>query len=144
MIIEFFAEIEPEAKGRPRFSRRGRFVHTYTPEKTVMFEDRLRNLGFPHRPSKPFNSPLSVTLTFAMQKQKRSKAVDGTPHIIKPDLDNLVKSALDPFNGIFWKDDSLIYHLSVSKQYFDKVGIHYRIQEIIPFEKMRFGKGVVE
>lgn len=129
-MIKFFLEIEPEAKGRPRFSRRGRYVHTYTPRKTVVFEDALRDLGYPHRPSRPFNSPLSVALTFFMKKQKRSRAVDGAPHIVKPDLDNLVKSALDPFNGIFWKDDSLIFSLQVTKKYADKVGILYQIEEV--------------
>ena len=41
-MIKFTYHGEAVGKGRPRVSRRGNYVHTYTPEKTRNFEEALR------------------------------------------------------------------------------------------------------
>lgn len=128
-MIEFFVDIEPEAKGRPRFYRRGRYVGTYTPKKTLSFEARLKLLVSAYRPVKPVIEPVYVALTFCMPipKSRKKKLKQGDYHIIKPDIDNLVKSALDPLCGVFWKDDAVICQLSVCKVYAETPGIRYSI-----------------
>lgn len=46
--MEQHAEIvikgEPVGKGRPKFARQGNYVKTYTPEKTVEYENLIKNL----------------------------------------------------------------------------------------------------
>ena len=48
----------------------------------------------------------------------------------KPDLDNLIKSILDPLNGVFWRDDSIIIKLEATKSYGDTARIEVEIYEI--------------
>ena len=40
--IKFTIPGPPQGKGRPRFSRRGKFVTTFTPDKTVLYENLIR------------------------------------------------------------------------------------------------------
>ena len=40
--ISFNIPGEPQGKGRPRFSTRGGFVKTYTPEKTASYENFVK------------------------------------------------------------------------------------------------------
>ena len=39
----------PVAKGRPKFARRGNFVSTYTPEKTVNYENLVQLDKYPKK-----------------------------------------------------------------------------------------------
>jgi Holliday junction resolvase RusA-like endonuclease len=58
----------------------------------------------------------------------KSKRVHvGEPHVVKPDLDNLIKSAVDPLNGVFWKDDNLVHLVNARKVYSESPGIEYII-----------------
>ena len=41
-MIYFKVMGEPVGKGRPRFSRRGEYVHAYTPKKTSDYEERMK------------------------------------------------------------------------------------------------------
>lgn len=49
-------------------------------------------------------------------KHVRQEA-DGTPHIGRPDLDNLVKFTCDVGNGVLWDDDCTIYIINASKRW---------------------------
>ena len=42
MKVKFTVLGTPVGKGRPRFSRQGQFVRTYTPDKTVNYETLVR------------------------------------------------------------------------------------------------------
>jgi len=80
-----------------------------------------------YRPDTPYDIPLRLHLLFVFQRPKAhyrtgkySKLLkDNAPkaHTSKPDLDNLVKFVCDALNGIFWKDDSVIFSLIVEKEY---------------------------
>jgi Holliday junction resolvase RusA-like endonuclease len=72
------------------------------------------------RPQKPLEGPVSVYVSFVIQ---RPKALMGKKHlpsripaIKRPDLDNLVKGLLDALQG-FWIDDSQIVELHLIKAY---------------------------
>ena len=41
MMIRFVIPGEPQGKGRPKFSRQGNFVKTYTPAKTENYEAHI-------------------------------------------------------------------------------------------------------
>lgn len=120
-VIEFELYGTPAAKGRPRFTSRG---HTYTDQKTKDAETSilaawLHTAG--NRP--PHDGPVTVELfaTFtpaaSWPKWKRESALAGTwPHLIKPDIDNLLK-IIDGLNGRAWVDDSQISLATASKAY---------------------------
>jgi Holliday junction resolvase RusA-like endonuclease len=110
-MIRFSLDLEPIAKGRPRFSRQG---HAYTPEKTRIFERTVRMLASVYKPVKPLTGALKVTVLFLLRPPK--KKVREYP-VCKPDLDNLVKGIKDSLNGVMWEDDAQIVDSCQSKRY---------------------------
>lgn len=115
-IISWYISGVPVPKGRPKFVARGKFATAYTPIKTRRYEKQVALQSALHAPKKPFSGPISVTLIFRMPRPK-SLPKRVIEHIRRPDLDNLIKSVLDPLNKIFYKDDSQIVHLDAKKVY---------------------------
>lgn len=132
-MVKFFIPILPVAKGRPRFAKRGNFVATYTPAKTLTFEKIVAVHGRTHI-AKPLECAIRLDLVFAMPipastSKKRAIELLNSPHTKRPDLDNLQKGVLDGLNGIAWLDDSQIYSIIASKIYSDSPGIAVTIIE---------------
>ena len=118
MKVEFTVPGIPVGKGRPRFMKNG---HTYTPEKTRQYENKVV-LCWRCQGGKGFAAgvPLSATVTafFKVPKstsKKKAAALDGTPHIKRPDADNVAKAILDALNKHVYNDDSAIALLTVRK-----------------------------
>lgn len=112
MEINFTVYGIPVGKGRPRFSRRG--GHTYTPEKTKEFEEKVRDC-WRTQSGKGFAGkvPLlaSVVAYFPIPKsvsKKKAEAMAGTFHVNRPDSDNIAKAILDSLNGLAYPDDSAV------------------------------------
>ena len=87
-----------------------------------------------HAPSRPLEGRLSVELVFVFEparswtKKKRAAAHSGElPHTIKPDLDNLIKLALDSLNGLVWRDDTQIDEIKASKHYGPQALTRFRV-----------------
>ena len=110
----------PTPKGRPRLGRYG----TYTPQKTVDYENLIKNEWIKQYGNlMPLEGPLEARVTFIFEvpkswsKRKKESALEQyTPHTSRPDLDNLVK-CLDALNGLAFKDDSQIASLTADKYY---------------------------
>lgn len=124
----------PVAKGRPRFARQGRFVKAYTPDKTRTHETNVLAQAIPYRPKEPIDSEIGLDLTFYMPIPKSmpkrnlvTAEAEKMPMIKKPDLDNLMKAAIDPLNGVFWTDDSRIALKKARKLYSKNPRIKYVI-----------------
>jgi Holliday junction resolvase RusA-like endonuclease len=116
MIIPF----TPVAKGRPRVTRWG----TYTPKKTQEYSDTVAAIAILHY-KEPISCPCELRLTFVMPIPKSTpkkllETIVDSPHIKRPDVDNLIKGVTDPLNGIAYTDDSLIYKLYATKVYGDE------------------------
>ena len=101
--IPFFhltVEGAPVAKGRPRMTKTGR---VYTPAKTRAYEERIRQLTAIEMVGRSATeSPVIVHVAAVFEsppswpKAKQLALLQGGVfHAIKPDLDNLVKTALD-------------------------------------------------
>lgn len=118
MKIQFTVHGIPVGKGRPRFTKDG---HTYTPQKTREYEDKVVQC-WQYQSGKGFAAgvPLKaiVTAFFTVPRstsKKKAAAMDGTPHIKRPDVDNVAKAILDALNGHAYNDDSAIAALTVRK-----------------------------
>ena len=118
MKVEFTVPGVPIGKGRPRFTKDG---HTYTPEKTRQYENKVV-LCWKSQSGKGFAAgiPLKATVTafFTVPKstsKKKAAAMDGAPHTKRPDADNVAKAILDALNGHAYNDDSAIALLTVRK-----------------------------
>ena len=116
-MYQLVFNIDAVAKGRPRFTRQGR---AYTPKKTAEFENALKEMAMSQYKEQMLLGALSARIVIYISRPK-SVSEKKRPHpIVKPDLDNLAKSILDPLNGIVYKDDSQIVELALSKKYAEK------------------------
>ena len=106
----------PVPKGRPRFFRGPKFVHTYTPKKTHVWESSIRVQARQHKPEIPWQGPIRMTLLFFMPRPK-SLSKEVIHHVKKPDLDNLAKAMKDALQGIMYVSDSQVVYLILSKIY---------------------------
>jgi len=126
-MLSLYFPIKPEPKLR---ARKGKFGNWYTPDKTKNFEYQITMYAKQRLPKgfKPYSKvPLTVVIEYGMAQPKSSKK-DGY-HIIKPDLDNLIKSVTDALNGLVWEDDCIIASLRATKIYVDTPFIHLIVNE---------------
>ena len=135
-MVCFDIEANPVPKGRPRFRRTKTFITTYTPKKTLDFEDIVRQDSKKSMGTmEPLETPISVYLYFRLPipQSYSKKAVEaclkGSRHIKRPDLDNLAKSVLDGMNGVVFKDDSQITSLHCTKVYSNVAGVNILVKE---------------
>ncbi len=112
----------PVGKGRPRATvARGR-VRTYTPKKTAQWEavaasTMMRSWGSP-----PLDCPVSVSVLALFPRPQRmvwkTKPMEREPYTQKPDMDNVVKAALDAMEkaGIV-RDDKVVWSIDCVSLY---------------------------
>lgn len=130
--------IEPQQQERPRATGRGRFIRVYDPPKTAKFKRKLKQLAVDKMQGKDkFDSAISVTIRFfrkvqkSISKKEHARRTKGHVRpIIKPDLDNYIKSTLDALNGVIWTDDATIVELNTSKWYADDPRIEIEVKEL--------------
>lgn len=108
-------------KGRPRFARHGSFVSTHTPAKTRNWEEFVKYQSLSHRPNlvNPVGVPecsVGMELEFLLPRPV-SLPKKYQRHRKKPDIENLAKSVLDALEGIYYKNDSQIDELKITKRY---------------------------
>lgn len=134
--LTFHVDINPVPKGRPRFSKVGGFMRSYTPKKTSDYETEVRTQAQAMMTREPLETPVAVYLYFRLPipksyTKKRSEAcLNGSERPTKkPDIDNLAKSVLDGLNGVIWHDDSQIVSLHLTKVYARNPGIDLLIRE---------------
>ena len=131
-MIEFIIPGEPRGKGRHQTVRlKNGKTGTYTPDKTVAYEELARQRFRQQWPSEelpfPDKTPVCVMITVCFSipnsasKKARASMIDGRIRPTKkPDVDNVIKIVLDALNGFAWHDDAQVVDLSVSKIYTDQ------------------------
>ena len=136
-MLTFHIEGDPVPKGRPKFRQAGGFVRTYTPGKTVDYENVVREaaraaMGVTDVLETPVGVFLYIRLPIpaSYSKKAREACIRGELHPTKkPDIDNLAKSILDGLNGIIYKDDAQIVSLHVKKVYASGSGVDVLVKE---------------
>lgn len=126
MEVKFTVLGEPQGKGRPKFSRRGNFVKTYTPDKTVLYENLIcieyqRQCSGQRFPDK---EPLAMKITAyytipasASKKRQQFMEAGRIRPTKKPDMDNIIKVVADALNKVAYRDDTDIVRISLEKFY---------------------------
>ena len=137
-LYEFTVHGEPVAKGRPRFARRGKFVQTYTPQKTISYESLVRmafQQVYPH--GEPITGAIKMMVIVfkeppkSWSKKKRDQAIFGLIQPTgKPDCDNYGKIVLDALNSIAYVDDSQVIQLFVEKKYCNESRVFVSVGEL--------------
>lgn len=93
---EGFCPIEPFPKGRPRFARQGKFVHTYPDKKTEEYCTAVRK-WFMHdygKDTEPMDGDLYCRLEFVLPRPSSTKKTVWYKNT-KGDIDNYTKAFLD-------------------------------------------------
>lgn len=138
MPVSFVIPGVPVGKGRPKFARRGKFVATYTPEKTASYENLVKLAAAQAmRGRTPIDGPVAVSIGLfvappsSWSKKKQQSALDGALFpTTKPDIDNCIKGIFDAINEIVWRDDKQAVELSVRKRYSSEARAVVEVTEI--------------
>lgn len=137
-MITFIVPGEARGKGRPRFARQGKFVRTYTDDRTASFENLVALFASQAMGARPLiEGPASVRMDIhvgipaSWSKKKRAAALAGNLRPTgKPDLDNCAKLVLDAINGVVWRDDKQVAALTITKQYAEIPRTEVAVQEM--------------
>lgn len=115
----------PIALARPRFCKSDNSVYDSQKAQKVLTRNYL--LSYLLKSESKVQSEFErcryhVKLNFRFYRPpslrgKTDEELIKMPHVIKPDLDNLVKYILDCGNGILWYDDSQIFKIHAEKTY---------------------------
>ncbi|ADE12159.1 RusA family crossover junction endodeoxyribonuclease [Sideroxydans lithotrophicus] len=136
--ITFTVPGTPVGKGRPKFARRGKFVTTYTPEKTASYENLVKLAAAKAMDGRqPIDGAAQVSIwlwvtppaSWSQKKQRQALAHEIFP-TTKPDMDNVVKGIFDAMNEIVWQDDKQVIDLSCYKRYSETARAEVKITQI--------------
>ncbi len=122
-LNELYIEIpgKPVPKGRPRFNMKtGRI---YTAKKTLDEEKRIHVIiigdhNTDYRMYNDFRGLVVIDLMYYLpfaSHLKKAEKIESIPHIIKPDLDNLIKLTIDAITGVLFYDDNQVGQINASK-----------------------------
>ena len=137
--VRFTVLGQPQGKGRAKASSWGGKIRMRTPEKTVLYENWVRESALMEMPSDfiPFTGQLlaTVDMYYQIPKSGSKKVHEGRLNGIikpttKPDLDNVMKAIFDSLNGIVYKDDSQIVRVVAEKHYSDTPRVEVTIIEM--------------
>ena len=121
-------------QGRPRFVRRGKFVTTYDPPKSVAYKKLVKLQASAQYKDSPLTGALCADVLVyrsmpkggsKVLKQRRLSGEDRP--ITKPDVDNYYKAVTDALTGIVYEDDNQIVHMSGDKFYTDNPRVELTI-----------------
>jgi Holliday junction resolvase RusA-like endonuclease len=138
MQIHFQVEGDPKGKGRPRFSRFGKFTKVYTDKQTLDYETLIKSFAAEAMGSTdPLETAVSVFLYIrhpvpqSYSKKRTEACLSGLEQPCKkPDIDNIAKTYLDGMNGVVFLDDTQVVDLHVKKVYSAVPGVNVMVMEV--------------
>lgn len=134
--VNFTVYGEPKGKERPRHIKNG---HTYTPQKTADYEQRIQFEYYFKYDAMQFGREdmLGVEITAyqgipkSASKKKQELMRQGTIRPAKtPDWDNIGKIVCDALNQTAYPDDRQIVTAKVSKYYSHSPRVEIRIKKL--------------
>jgi len=141
--ITFTVPGPPGRKQRPRFANRGKFVQTYTPKETQLYEAIVRQTFEVAAEAAGIDVPItdygsirllviaSYPIPKSWPKWRKEAASNGVmPYTGRNDWDNLGKVVCDGLNGVAWIDDAHICYGQVQQLY----GIQPRVWVRITYD----------
>lgn len=136
--ITFEVPLTPYGKGRPRFSTFQGHIRTYTPAHTRAHENTFKIYARQAMAGRyPFEKGTGIAVKViayfpvpaSYSKTKRAACeANVIKHMVKPDVDNVVKAVLDAMNDCVYFDDSQVYKIEVEKRYTDRPEGYYKVQ----------------
>lgn len=141
-MIRFTIPGNPQGKARVRTVHAKGKTFSYTPEKTVLYENLIK-ISYWQARARPFpaGEPIKIGITAfypipkSTSKKKKEEMMSGK--ILptkKPDIDNVVKSIMDGLNGAAYRDDSQIVTLIAKKRYSDIPRVEVSVESMSEVE----------
>lgn len=139
MKVTFTVPGEPKGKGRPIFSKRGKYVTARTPDDTVLYENLVRTEYERQCGLQKFDAGAMLNLCIlayyvipesASRKKKNAMEAGEIRPTKKPDADNVLKVVADSLNHIAYHDDAQIVDTQVRKFYSYNPRLEVSIQKI--------------
>lgn len=125
-MVKFVVHGEPAGKGRPKFSKVGGFVKTYTPDSTVLYENLIKVEYQRQCGDFRFESDDQLDVRIIAYHGIPKSASKAKKHLMeekklrpikKPDADNIAKCYLDALNKIAYNDDTQVVDLQIRRFY---------------------------
>ena len=114
-LIEFFVEGNPVPKQSFKMGKYG----GYQPKRVTDWQEQVAWCASVAYKGEPLETPVSVRLIFRRKDKRRC------------DLDNLAKAVNDALEGIVFKNDEQIHHLTVYKFYKqDNPGVNITVEKM--------------
>lgn len=137
--IKFSVPGQPFGKQRPGFSRAGQHVKTYTPDKTVSYENLVKLMYQQEAKGKMFGKDAALDVRIiayyeipkSTSKKKRKAMLEHRLRPVKkPDWDNIGKIVCDSLNKVAYHDDSAVVDAQVRKFYSEQPRVDVIIRVI--------------
>ena len=123
MIDQFYIHLETMPKGTAQQKRYDGRRGIYFKSKTLIETEKIFYAAlYPHRPKKPSELPIRLSLIFFFDVKDKKKW--GRPKTTMPDIDNYCKAFLDQMTKCgYWEDDAQVYKLNAEKYWSEKATI---------------------
>ena len=137
--IKFSVPGQPFGKQRPKFSRTGVYVKTYTPDKTVSYENLVKLMYQQAAKGKMFSEEEALDVRIiayyeipkSISKKKRKAMLEHRLRPTKkPDWDNIGKIVCDSLNKVAYHDDSAVVDAQVRKFYSENPRVDVTIRVV--------------
>lgn len=139
--IKFSVPGKPFGKQRPKFSRAGQYVKTYTPDETTSYENWVRLMYSNAAKGKMFPDGVMLDVRIiayyevpkSVSKKKRKEMLEHRVRPTKkPDWDNIGKIICDSLNLVAYHDDSAVVDAQVRKFYSENPRVDVTIRVVEP------------
>lgn len=88
----------------------------------------------------PFDGAVEMGVTFTFMRPASVSEKKRPDHIVRPDLDKLLRGVLDPLSGVVFRDDAqIIRFTTLEKRYGEVPGVELTIQPAVVADSL-FGK----
>ena len=132
--IFFVVPGEPVPKARPRFTMQGGKARTYTPTSSAAYETTVGLLAHAAMQGRePMQGAVHVQVQAFFpvpQSWSKKRKAAASWHASRPDLDNIVKSALDGLNRVAFADDGQVASIFATKAYSATPRLEVAVYEI--------------
>ncbi len=118
-MYQLFVNGIPKAQPRPRMASNG---HVYNPDSADAWKEEIK-VAFLSCRRQTITGPVRLTVRFSLPSPKGMEITKGvtTPHVKKPDVDNLLKAVMDSLTAVkVWMDDAQVFETVTGKYYAGK------------------------
>lgn len=138
--VTFQVPGRPQGKARARtfYSQSAGRHMSHTPDRTVLYENLIKDQFLNHADGFYMERGIPVTLRIVARflppkstaKKKQQQMLEGEIlPLKKPDMDNIVKVVADALNGVAYHDDTQIVFTVAKKAYSAVEGLDITVEE---------------